>query len=77
MCIRDSPLTHGGELVVVPGEARGDPEALFTLLRDNHITHAFLPPAMLRLLPRRPLPDLRAIFCGGEASDEDLSLIHI
>ena len=66
-----NPLTHGAELVVVPSEARGDPEALFGLLRDNRITHAFLPPALLRLLPRRPLPDLLAIFCGGEAGDED------
>ena len=66
-----NPLTHGGELIVVPSEARGDPEAIFALLRDNRITHAFQPPAILRLLPRRPLPDLRAIFCGGEASDEN------
>lgn len=64
-------LTHGAELVLVPSEVRGDPEAIFSLLRDARITHAFLPPALLRLLPRRPLPDLRAIFCGGEASDED------
>jgi amino acid adenylation domain-containing protein/thioester reductase-like protein len=66
-----NPLTHGGELVVVPGEARTDPEALFGLLRDHRITHTFLPPALLRLLPRRPLPELSAIFCGGEAGDED------
>ncbi len=64
-------LTHGAELVVVPSEVRGDPEAIFSLLRETRISHAFLPPALLRLLPRRPLPDLRAIFCGGEASDED------
>ena len=66
-----NPLTHGGELIVVPGEARTDPEMLFALLRDNAITHAFLPPALLRLLPRRALPNLTAIFCGGEAGDED------
>lgn len=66
-----NPLTHGAELVVVPSDVRGDPEALFALLRDNRVTHAFLPPALLRLLPRRPLPDLTAIFCGGEASDDD------
>jgi len=66
-----NPLTHGGELVVVPGEARGDAEALFTLMREQRITHAFLPPALLRLLPRRPLPDLVALFCGGEAGDDD------
>ncbi|MGE4559574.1 MAG: amino acid adenylation domain-containing protein [Desulfobulbus sp.] len=64
-------LTHGAELVVVPSELRGDPEAIFGLFNDRHITHAFLPPALLRLMPRRPLQDLRALFCGGEAGDED------
>ncbi|MDD2466555.1 MAG: amino acid adenylation domain-containing protein [Desulfobulbus sp.] len=64
-------LSHGSELVVVPSELRGDPETIFTLMNVRRITHAFLPPALLRLLPRRPLPDLRAIVCGGEAGDED------
>ena len=64
-------LTHGAELVVVPSDLRGDPEAIFSLMSDQRITHAFLPPALLRLMPRRPLPHLRAIFSGGEAGDED------
>jgi len=64
-------LTHGAELIVVPSELRGDPEAIFSLMKHQRITHAFLPPALLRLMPRRPLQDLRAIFCGGEAGDED------
>ena len=66
-----NPLTHGGELIVAPSEARADPEAVFRLLRESRVTHAFVPPALLRLLPRRPLPDLTTIFCGGEASDEE------
>lgn len=66
-----NPLTHGGELVVASTEVRTDPQAVFRLLQDRRITHAFVPPALLRLLPRRPLPDLTTIFCGGEASDEE------
>jgi amino acid adenylation domain-containing protein/thioester reductase-like protein len=66
-----SPLVHGGELVVAQSEERTDPEAVFALLRNQRITHAFLPPAMLRLLPRRPLPDLQVVFAGGEAMDEE------
>ena len=66
-----SPLVHGGELIVAQAEERTDPEAVFALLRNQHITHAFLPPAMLRLLPRRPLSDLQVVFAGGEAMDED------
>ncbi len=66
-----NPLTQGGELVVAAAEDRTDPEAVFRLLGDAGVTHAFLPPALLRLLPRRPLPQLKVIFCGGEATDED------
>lgn len=66
-----SPLVHGGELVVAQSEERTDPEAVYSLLLSQRITHAFLPPAMLRLLPRRPLPELQVIFAGGEAMDEE------
>lgn len=66
-----SPLVHGGELVVAQSDERTDPEAVFSLLLNQRITHAFLPPAMLRLLPRRPLPDLKVVFAGGEAMDEE------
>ena len=66
-----NPLTHGGELIIAPGEVRSDPQAIFGLLQEARITHAFLPPAMLRLLPRRSLPDLKSLFCGGEATDEE------
>ena len=66
-----SPLTHGSELTIAPSEVRSDPQAIFELLQRARITHTFLPPAMLRLLPRRPLPDLKSLCCGGEATDED------
>lgn len=66
-----NPLTRGGELVVAPTESRADPEAVFSLLSEKRVTHAFIPPAMLRLLPKRPLPDLCAVYCGGEALDEE------
>ncbi|MFP4325470.1 MAG: amino acid adenylation domain-containing protein [Desulfonatronovibrio sp.] len=66
-----NPLTHGGELVITPSEVRTDPGVLFSLLKDKRITHAFLPPALLRLLPRRPLPHLQELSYGGEAGDED------
>jgi amino acid adenylation domain-containing protein/thioester reductase-like protein len=66
-----SPLSHGGELVIAPSEVRSDPEAIFNLLQSARITHSYIPPAMLRLLPRRPLPDFRSICCGGEATDEE------
>ena len=66
-----SPLTHGGELVIAKQESRTDPEAVFRLLLDFRVTHACIPPALLTLLPRRSLPDLKVIYCGGEAIDEE------
>ena len=63
-------LTRGAELVVAASEVRADPKALWTLLHDAKISHAFVPPAMLRVLPRQTLPDLANIYCGGEASDD-------
>lgn len=66
-----NPLTHGGTLVIAPDRVRTDPAALFAFLSDERISHTFLPPAVLRLLPRRPLPELDTILCGGEASDDD------
>ncbi|SDG66413.1 non-ribosomal peptide synthetase [Paraburkholderia phenazinium] len=66
-----NPLTHGGHLIVAPEEVRADAEALFGFLEARRITHAFLPPAILKLLPRRALPDLTSVLCGGEASDDE------
>ena len=66
-----NPLTFGGHLIIAPEAVRTDAEALFAFLQTHRISHAFLPPAILKLMPRRPLPDLTTILCGGEASDND------
>ncbi|MGX7000244.1 amino acid adenylation domain-containing protein [Caballeronia sp. KNU42] len=66
-----NPLTHGGHLIIAPEAIRTDAEALFAFLQTHRISHAFLPPAILKLLPRRPLPDLATVLCGGETSDND------
>jgi amino acid adenylation domain-containing protein/thioester reductase-like protein len=66
-----NPLTHGGHLIIAPEAIRTDADALFAFLQTQRITHAFLPPAILKLLPRRPLPDLNTVLCGGEACDDD------
>ncbi len=65
-----SALARGSTLVIAPSEIRSNPEALFEFLEQEGITHAFIPPAMLRLLPRRKLPALTDIYVGGEASDD-------
>ncbi|MFC4531111.1 amino acid adenylation domain-containing protein [Sphaerisporangium dianthi] len=40
-------------------------EELATLLREERVTHAFIPPAVLEGLPR-DVPDLRTLVTGGE-----------
>ncbi|NPT54755.1 non-ribosomal peptide synthetase [Paraburkholderia elongata] len=66
-----NPLTHGGHLIVAPDAVRTDADALSAFLNAERVTHAFLPPAILKLLPRRALPHLDTVLCGGEASDDE------
>jgi amino acid adenylation domain-containing protein len=66
-----NPLTHGGHLIVAPEAVRTDADALSAFLNAERVTHAFLPPAILKLLPRRALPHLDTVLCGGEASDDE------
>lgn len=63
-------LGRGSTLVVVPADIRADPEAVADLLEHERITHAFIPPAMLRSLPRSAIPGLTDVYVGGEASDD-------
>ncbi len=48
-------LIAGAELIVPSQEQRRDPHQLAELLRRRHVTHAFVPPALLSLLPLAPL----------------------
>ncbi|MFM0281806.1 amino acid adenylation domain-containing protein [Paraburkholderia sediminicola] len=66
-----NPLMHGGHLIVAPEAVRTDADALSAFLNAERVTHAFLPPAILKLLPRRALPHLDTVLCGGEASDDE------
>ena len=67
------PLSGGAHLVITPSELRTNPEDVYNLMLQEKITNADLPPALLTLLPRQILPDLKMIMCGGEALDEDAS----
>lgn len=64
-------LTSGATLVVAPSEVRSDPAQVHAYLVDQQITHAFIPPAMLKLLPLEPIGTLRHIIVGGEATSEE------
>ncbi|WP_336054861.1 amino acid adenylation domain-containing protein, partial [Streptomyces sp. CA2R101] len=59
-------LTHGATLVMAPpNRLTGD--ELTTLLHQQHITHATLPPAILATLPDHTLPTGMTLIVAGEA----------
>nr|QEO74421.1 condensation domain-containing protein [uncultured bacterium] len=64
-------LVRGGVLVLAPDGQAIAPDALLDLLRDEGVTHASLPPALLAQLPAVPLPELTTVLTGGEVPDAD------
>ncbi|MET8653479.1 amino acid adenylation domain-containing protein [Nocardia aurea] len=61
----------GAALVVAPSDVYGG-RALTALVRDQHVSHAFLTPAVLRTLDPDELPELTHLTVGGEAYGQDL-----
>ncbi|MFI7101823.1 non-ribosomal peptide synthase/polyketide synthase [Streptomyces sp. NPDC050161] len=60
-------LTSGATLVLAADEQRTDALRLQQLLRDEKVTVAELPPAVMPLLDPAQLPALRLVSVGGEA----------
>jgi amino acid adenylation domain-containing protein len=58
-------LTAGATLHLVPSQRLR--EDLLSVLREQAITHATLPPSMVAVLPAEELPALRTLVVGGEA----------
>ncbi|QHF42358.1 peptide transporter [Pseudomonas sp. S35] len=62
-------LIAGAQLIVPSEEQKRDPQQLVELLRQRRVTHAFLPPALLGILPLdRPL-GLTHLLTGGDACE--------
>ncbi|MFI6708294.1 amino acid adenylation domain-containing protein [Nonomuraea sp. NPDC050478] len=57
-------FTRGGCLVVAPATYTG--EELGAFLREQRVSLAHVPPAILATVPREPFPDLRVLVVGGE-----------
>lgn len=61
------PSLIAGAQLIVPNEAqRLDPHQLVALIREQRISHGFLPPAVLSTLPSDPPLGLRHLLTGGE-----------
>lgn len=61
-------LLEGAELVVPDDTQRRDPLQLVALIRRRHLTHAFLPPALLSILPLEQLEGVQ-VMTGGDVCE--------
>ncbi|MCF5548219.1 amino acid adenylation domain-containing protein [Pseudomonas salomonii] len=62
-------LIAGAELVVPSQAQRRDPQQLVELIRQQRISHAFLPPALLSILPLDQPLGLAHLLTGGDACE--------
>lgn len=62
-------LLEGAELVVPDDNQRRDPLQLVALIRRRQLTHAFLPPALLSILPLEQLQNVGQIMTGGDVCE--------
>lgn len=62
-------MLEGAELVVPDDNQRRDPLQLVALIRRRQLTHAFLPPALLSILPLEQLQSVGQIMTGGDVCE--------
>ncbi|QBF24547.1 amino acid adenylation domain-containing protein [Pseudomonas tructae] len=62
----------GAELVIPNQDQRRDPACLLALLHEQDVTHAFLPPALLSILPRDQATGLRHLITGGDVCEPEV-----
>lgn len=60
------------ELVLPSEDQRRDPQRLLQLIHSQEITHAFLPPALLSILPRDTHLGLRHLITGGDVCEPEV-----
>lgn len=64
------PTLLSGACLVVPGDdQRRDPSQLVELVRHHHLSHAFLPPALLSILPLDTPLGLQHVMTGGDVCE--------
>lgn len=62
-------LLQGAELIVPDEDQRRDPLQLVELIRQHWLSHAFLPPALLSILPLEQLRGLDHVMTGGDVCE--------
>lgn len=64
------PTFIGGACLVVPSEdQRRDPRQLMTLIHQARVTHGFLPPALLSILPLEQPIGIQHLITGGDVCE--------
>ncbi|HWD32023.1 MAG TPA: amino acid adenylation domain-containing protein [Pseudomonas sp.] len=64
-----STLICGAELVVPSEDQRRDPQRLLALIQQQEVSHAFLPPALLSILPLDQPLGLLHLITGGDVCE--------
>lgn len=62
-------LLQGAELVVPSDDQRRDPLQLVEVIREQRLSHGFLPPALLSILPLEQLQSLDHVMTGGDVCE--------
>lgn len=65
-----SALYMGMTLVIIPEEIRLNVDALYNFFVTKEIDGCFLPPAILKVFPKKPM-NIKAMLIGGDACDYD------
>lgn len=65
-------LACGAELVLPSEDQRRDPQQLVQLIHSQEVSHAFLPPALLSILPRNLHLGLRHLVTGGDVCEPEV-----
>jgi len=65
-------LLHGATVVAVSPEEQSSPEHLATLLREQRVTYAGLPPAIQSVIDADAYPDLKYVMGGAEVLPPEL-----
>ncbi|RBH52376.1 MULTISPECIES: amino acid adenylation domain-containing protein [Pseudomonas] len=65
-------LVSGAALVVPTEDQRRDPLQLLALIRGQRLSHAFLPPALLSILPLDTPLGLSHVMTGGDVCEPDV-----
>ena len=64
-------LATGATMIICDEEQQKDPSLLARLMKQERVTCATIPPALLAVFPHEEFPDLKTIIVGGESTSTE------